>query len=106
MSVETILWNLIFENICRSGQGHLFEELRESVFAEMTSLISANGSRSHFLVQLLKDLQHISSDSVRQSVLQLIQQAVSRYQVWNIHHVTAFTTLLNFLKTSHSLISD
>ncbi|XP_034243260.1 uncharacterized protein LOC117646443 isoform X3 [Thrips palmi] len=64
-----------------SGQGQLFEELRESVFAEMTSLISANGSRSHFLVQLLKDLQHISSDSVRQSVLQLIQQAVSRYQI-------------------------
>lgn len=64
-----------------SGQGHLFEELRESVFAEMTSLISANGSRSHFLVQLLKDLQHVSSESVRQSVLQLIQQAVSRYQI-------------------------
>ncbi|XP_052125378.1 uncharacterized protein LOC113204757 [Frankliniella occidentalis] len=64
-----------------SGQGQLYEELRESVYSEMTSLISENGSRSHFLVQLLRDLQHISSDSVRQSVIQLIQQAVSRYQI-------------------------
>lgn len=67
--------------MCRSGQGKLYEELRESVFAEMTSLISANESRPHFLVHLFRDLQHISSDSVRQSVLQLIQQALSRYQV-------------------------
>lgn len=59
----------------------MFEELRESLYSEMTSLISATGGRSHFLVQLLRDLQHVTSDSVRQSVLQLIQQAVDRYQV-------------------------
>lgn len=44
----------------------------------MTTLISANENRPHFLIQLFRDLQLISSDPLRQSALQSIQSLISR----------------------------
>ncbi|XP_077294441.1 combover isoform X3 [Arctopsyche grandis] len=57
----------------------LFDLLRENVYSEVSALISANESRPHFLIQLFRDLQQISSDTLRQRTLQSIQELVTRY---------------------------
>lgn len=57
----------------------LFDLLRENVYSEVSALISANESRPHFLIQLFRDLQQISSDTLRQRTLESIQEVVTRY---------------------------
>jgi hypothetical protein len=57
----------------------LFEALSESVYSEVAALISSNENRPHFLIQLFRDLQMISSDPLRQRTLQSIQEVVSQY---------------------------
>jgi hypothetical protein len=64
--------------VCSVGNA-LFEALSESVYSEVAALISANENRPHFLIQLFRDLQMISSDPLRQRTLQSIQEVVSRY---------------------------
>ncbi|XP_017773228.1 PREDICTED: uncharacterized protein LOC108560270 isoform X4 [Nicrophorus vespilloides] len=60
-----------------SPKSKLFEELRENVYKEVASLISANQGRPHFLIQLFRDLQLISSDPLRRRTLQSIQSVIS-----------------------------
>ncbi|KAJ8909739.1 hypothetical protein NQ315_013543 [Exocentrus adspersus] len=55
----------------------LFDELRENVYKEVASLISANETRPHFLIQLFRDLQMIGSDSLRLKILQSIQMIIT-----------------------------
>ncbi|XP_018572470.1 pericentriolar material 1 protein isoform X2 [Anoplophora glabripennis] len=55
----------------------LFDELRENVYKEVASLISANETRPHFLIQLFRDLQMIGSDSLRLKILQSIQMVIT-----------------------------
>ncbi|XP_023701628.1 uncharacterized protein LOC111861362 isoform X4 [Cryptotermes secundus] len=67
----------------------LFEALSESVYSEVAALISSNENRPHFLIQLFRDLQMISSDPLRQRTLQSIQEVVSQYlanTLVNGHH--------------------
>ncbi|KAJ9594936.1 hypothetical protein L9F63_013752, partial [Diploptera punctata] len=63
----------------RQASNTLFEALSESVYSEVAALISANENRPHFLIQLFRDLQMISSDPLRQRTLQSIQEVVSRH---------------------------
>lgn len=66
----------------RGSRPKLFEELRENVYREVASLISANEGRPHFLIQLFRDLQFVSSDPLRRRTLQSIHSLVtSDYQV-------------------------
>lgn len=65
-------------SVC-SVRNALFEALSDSVYSEVAALISANENRPHFLIQLFRDLQMISSDPLRQRTLQSIQEVVSRY---------------------------
>ena len=60
------------------GKCKLFDELRENVYREVASLISANQGRPHFLIQLFRDLQLISSDPLRKRALQSIQSLISQ----------------------------
>ncbi|CAK1551834.1 unnamed protein product [Leptosia nina] len=57
----------------------LFDLLRENIFSEVTTLIGVNESHPDFLIQLFKELKHISSDRLRQKVLQSIRQILSQY---------------------------
>uniref|UniRef100_A0A182TIX1 Pericentriolar material 1 protein C-terminal domain-containing protein n=1 Tax=Anopheles melas TaxID=34690 RepID=A0A182TIX1_9DIPT len=57
----------------------LFEALKENVYQEVKNLITANESRPHFLIQLFRELQLISSDPLRQRTLQSIQELYNRY---------------------------
>lgn len=55
----------------------LIEDLRENVYKEVASLISANEERPHFLIQLFQDLQLVSSDPLRRNVLQSVQELIT-----------------------------
>jgi hypothetical protein len=68
---------------CRSK---LFEELRENVYKEVVTLISANETRPHFLIQLFRDLQMISSDPLRLKILQSIQTIITHSLISSSHH--------------------
>lgn len=87
-NVETNASNEIFNpNLASTSSSNsqeksttkLFDLLRENVYSEVTALISANESRPHFLIQLFRDLQQISSDTLRQRALQSIQELISHY---------------------------
>ncbi|KAK2155201.1 hypothetical protein LSH36_246g02074 [Paralvinella palmiformis] len=53
-----------------------FEALRETIYAEVATLISQNETRPHFLIKLFRELQHLDSDYLRQRVLYAIQDLV------------------------------
>ncbi|CAG5046768.1 unnamed protein product [Parnassius apollo] len=57
----------------------LFDLLRENVYSEVTTLIGVNESHPDFLIQLFRELQLISSDPLRQKVLQSIRSVLSQY---------------------------
>lgn len=57
----------------------LFDLLRENVYSEVTALIDVNESHPDFLIQLFRELQLISSDTLRQKVLQSIRNVLSQY---------------------------
>lgn len=57
----------------------LFDLLRENVYSEVTALIGVNESHPDFLIQLFKELQLISSDPLRQRVLESIRNVLSQY---------------------------
>ncbi|XP_059060296.1 pericentriolar material 1 protein [Achroia grisella] len=57
----------------------LFDLLRENVYSEVTALIGVNESHPDFLIQLFRELQLISSEPLRQKVLQSIRNLLSQY---------------------------
>lgn len=57
----------------------IFDLLRENVYSEVTALIGVNESHPDFLIQLFRDLQQISSEPVRQRVLQSIRSVLTQY---------------------------
>ncbi|XP_046978970.1 putative uncharacterized protein DDB_G0282133 isoform X4 [Vanessa cardui] len=57
----------------------LFDLLRENIYSEVTTLIGVNESHPDFLIQLFRELQLISSDPLRQRVLQSIRNVLSQY---------------------------
>ncbi|XP_060064329.1 pericentriolar material 1 protein-like isoform X2 [Ylistrum balloti] len=62
-----------------SGDLTLFEALRESIYAEVATLISQNENRPHFLIELFRELQKLTSDYLRQRVLYSIKHLVSMF---------------------------
>ncbi|XP_076273236.1 combover isoform X2 [Rhynchophorus ferrugineus] len=66
------------QNGQRPKKNKLVDELRENVYKEVASLISANEARPHFLIQLFKDLKKIESDSLRLKILQSIQNILTQ----------------------------
>ena len=56
-----------------------FEALRETVYAEVATLISQNESCPHYLIELFRQLQMLSTDFLRQRGLFAIQDIVARY---------------------------
>ena len=56
-----------------------FETLRETIYAEVATLISQNEMRPHFLIELFRGLQMLSDDYLRQRALYVIQDLVTRY---------------------------
>ncbi|XP_067945497.1 pericentriolar material 1 protein-like [Watersipora subatra] len=57
----------------------LFEALRETIYSEVATLISQNENRPHFLIELFRELQMLSSDYLRQRGLYSIQELVTKF---------------------------
>ena len=57
----------------------LFEALRETIYAEVATLISQNENRPHYLIELFRELQLLNSDYLRQRALYAVQELVSRH---------------------------
>lgn len=56
----------------------LFDLLRENIYSEVTTLIDVNESHPDFLIQLFRELQLISSEPLRQRVLQSIRGVLAQ----------------------------
>ncbi|KAK3744882.1 hypothetical protein QZH41_013767, partial [Actinostola sp. cb2023] len=57
----------------------LFEALRDSIYSEVATLISLNESRPHFLIELFRELQLLTSDYLRQRALYALRDIVTRF---------------------------
>lgn len=60
----------------------LFEALRETIYSEVATLISQNENRPHFLIELFRELQMLSSDYLRQRGLYSIQVCFDTYTLY------------------------
>ncbi|XP_072391736.1 uncharacterized protein [Diabrotica undecimpunctata] len=69
------------ESVADVPQISKFDVMRESVYKEVASLISANENRPQFLIQLFRDLQMIKSDNGRFNILQSIERNVTQSSV-------------------------
>lgn len=59
----------------------LFETLRETIYSEVATLISQNENRPHYLIELFRELQLLTTDYLRQRVLYDIKDVISKYLV-------------------------
>ena len=57
----------------------VFDTLRETIYSEVATLIANNESRPHFLVELFRELQLLTTDYLRQRALFDLQGLVARY---------------------------
>lgn len=58
----------------------LFDDLKENVYLEVSALIAANESRPHFLINLFRELQLIStSDPLRKRLMEAFQGLYTQY---------------------------
>jgi len=61
-----------------------FEMPHETINSEMAKLISKNPNQAHYLIELFKLLQLITSDDLRQKVLSSIKDVVDKFLVEDI----------------------
>ena len=57
----------------------VFDALRDTIYSEVATLIANNESRPHFLVELFRELQMLTTDYLRQRALYNLQDLVTRY---------------------------
>lgn len=66
--------------------GDQFDALREMIYSEVATLISQNEQRPHFLLELFRELQLLSSDHLRTRALQAIRNVLNRYLIDERQH--------------------
>lgn len=75
--------NLVSSSNHRSNSkssSKLFDDLKENVYLEVSALIAANESRPHFLINLFRELQLISSsDPLRKRLMQAFQEVYTQH---------------------------
>ena len=57
----------------------VFDALRDTIYSEVATLIANNESRPHFLVELFRELQMLTTDYLRQRALYNLQELVTRF---------------------------
>jgi len=57
----------------------MFESLRELIYSEVAALISQNETRPHYLVELFRRLQQLTSDDQRRRIMLTFEQIVADY---------------------------
>ena len=56
----------------------LFEQLRDSIYSEVATLISQTEHRPHYLIELFREMQLLNNDYLRQRALYAIQDLVTK----------------------------
>jgi len=69
----------VSESMASGRASSAFKALRETVYTEVDTLISQNESCPHYLVELFRQLQMLSTDFFRQRGLFAIHYIVARY---------------------------
>ena len=70
-----------------------FDDLRETIYSEVASLISQNETRPHYLLNLFRELQHLKSKNSRDQALKSIFNISSRHStLTDVTPVAATTT--------------
>lgn len=82
----------------------VFDALRETIYSEVATFIANNEARPHFLVELFRELQMLSTDYLRQRALYNLQDLVTRYLTEEgvAEEAKAMTTTANMVGT-HTL---
>lgn len=57
----------------------MFDNLRESIYGEVAALISQNEDRPHYLLELFRELQLLSSDHLRNRASGAIRDILDRF---------------------------
>ena len=57
----------------------VFDALRDTIYSEVATLIANNEARPHFLVELFRELQMLTTDYLRQRALYNLQELVTRF---------------------------
>jgi len=57
----------------------VFDTLRDLIYSEVASLISQNETRPHYLVELFRRLQLLTTDDQRRQVMATFEQLVGDY---------------------------
>merc|ERR1719419_1640725 len=58
--------------------GSHFVSVRETIYSEVATLISQNENRPDFLIELFRDLQFISTDSLRLRLLENLHSLITK----------------------------
>lgn len=74
-----------------------FDGLRESIYSEVATLISQNEQRPHYLLELFRELQLLSSDHLRNRAFRAIRDILNRYLVEE-NEVTCFYCIMTVEK--------
>ena len=78
---NTFILNYFHREADDPNELSLFETLRETIYSEVATLISQNENRPHYLIELFRELQLLTTDYLRQRVLYDIKDVVSKYLV-------------------------
>ena len=57
----------------------VFDALRDTIYSEVATLIASNENRPHFLVELFRELQLLTTDYLRQRALYFLQELVTQH---------------------------
>jgi hypothetical protein len=96
--------------VCREQDGasgfSLFEALREAIYAEVATLISQNEARPHFLIELFRSLQLLSTDFLRQRALIAINDLLRHYLTDAKDEASASAALVSYVLLASLILAQ
>ena len=57
-----------------------FDALRETIYSEVATLISQNENHPHYLIELFRELQQLTTDHQHQQAIVAFERLVTEYQ--------------------------
>ena len=76
--VSLVFFGTLYRYTTEQTDFSLFETLRESIYSEVATLISQNENRPHFLIELFRELQGLTTDYLRQRVLYSVRDILAK----------------------------
>lgn len=76
--LSLVVFGTLYRYTTEQTDFSLFETLRESIYSEVATLISQNENRPHFLIELFRELQGLTTDYLRQRVLYSVRDILAK----------------------------